>query len=181
MRRWQSWAVCGVGILLLAGCGRHEQAPATVSAHAATTPAKPAPAHPSTAPSVAPSVKPVAAPDTAFRVTGLTLGTLIGASYAVTTPTTRFTPDTPIIYASVATAGHTAGATLQASWRYLEGNGVLVNQLEQTVATEGPAVTTFKVQNPNRWPVGKYSVSISLDGKVVAQQDFAINDGKAIK
>ena len=181
MRRWQSWAVCGVGILLLSGCGRHEQTPTTAPAHASTVAIKPAPAHTVAPPAVAASAQPAAAASTAFRVTGLTLGTLIDASYAVTTPTTRFTPDTPTIYASVATAGHTDGATLQARWRYLEGSGVLVNQLEQTVATEGPAVTTFKVQNPNRWPAGKYNVSISLDGKVVAQQDFSVNDGKAGK
>lgn len=181
MGRWQTWAVCSAGILLLAGCGRHEQAPAAVPAHAATGASKPAPAHTIAPPAVAASTRPATAADTAFRVTGLTLGTLINASYAVTTPTTHFTPDTPIIYASVATDGRTAGATLQARWRYLEGSGVLVNELEQTVATAGPAVTTFKVQNPNRWPTGKYNVSISLDGKVVAQQDFAIDDGKAAK
>jgi hypothetical protein len=35
-------------------------------------------------------------------------------------------------------------------------------------------VTTFKVQNPDLWPEGKYKVEISLDGKTVADQDFQI-------
>jgi hypothetical protein len=30
------------------------------------------------------------------------------------------------------------------------------------------------VQNPDLWPEGKYKVEISLDGKPVAKQDFAI-------
>lgn len=170
--------VCCAGALLLGGCHRHEGAPveptaraAPVARPAATGPAAPATVAPKAAASAA---KPVAPANDAFRVASLTLGSAIDAGYAVTAPTTRFAPDTSIIYASVATAGRTASATLDAHWRYLEGKGVLVNELSQVVAADGPAVTTFKVQNPNRWPAGKYRVEVSLDGKPVAQQDFEV-------
>jgi len=171
---------------LLCGCHRHDSTPAET---VATKPkAAPAPAHTSkpapashaapaiaaTAPAPAASAAKPAANDDGFHVATLTLGSAIDAGYAVTAPTTRFAADTPVIYASVATTGRTAGATLDARWRYLEGQGVLVNELSQTVAADGPAVTTFKVQNPNRWPAGRYSVEISLNGKPVASREFEI-------
>ena len=127
-----------------------------------------------TAPAPAASTAKADARDDGFRVATLTLGSAIDAGYAVTAPATRFAVDTPVIYASVATTGRTASATLDARWRYLEGQGVLVNELSQTVAADGPAVTTFKVQNPNRWPVGRYNVQISLNGKPVASREFEI-------
>jgi hypothetical protein len=74
----------------------------------------------------------------------------------------------------VATEGSSNGAKLTAKWSYLEGQGVVVSNITQSIATDGPAVTTFKVQNPDLWPEGKYKVEISLDGKSVADQDFQI-------
>lgn len=172
-------------ITLLYGCHRHDSAPVEpIAAAPQQTPAmarssnKPAPAGhvaPAAAtPAPAASTARAAANDDSFHVATLTLGSAIDAGYAVTAPATRFADDTPVIYASVATTGRTAGATLGARWRYLEGHGVLVNELRQTVAADGPAVTTFKVQNPDRWPAGKYSVEISLNGKSVASRDFEI-------
>jgi hypothetical protein len=168
---------------LLSGCHRHDSTPVEpiAAAPAAKHAGKPAPAS-HAAPATA-ATTPVPATSTAggattddpgFRVATLTLGSAIDAGYAVTAPATRFAADTPVIYASVATTGRTAGATLEARWRYLEGKGMLVNELSQTVAANGPATTTFKVQNPNRWPAGRYSVEISLDGKAVANREFEI-------
>ncbi|MEW9571822.1 hypothetical protein ABQJ54_08665 [Rhodanobacter sp. Si-c] len=178
--------LCCAG-LLLCGCHHHDGSPvepianASGKAPAAVHTNQPAaanhatPATAATVPAPAASTGKAAIPsDNAFRVATLTLGSAIDTGYAVTAPATRFADDTPVIYASVATTGRTAGATLEARWRYLEGQGVLVNELRQTVAANGPAVTTFKVQNPNRWPAGKYSVEISLNGKSVASRDFEI-------
>jgi len=168
-------------IALLCGCHHPDATPAKPAATtskpapAKTPSGKPAPASAATTPAAA---KPVAMSDNSFRVDSVTLGTAIDTGYAVTTPATSFSADTHTIYASVATTGRTAGAKLAARWRYLEGQGVPVNELDQTVATDGPAVTTFEVQNPNRWPAGKYVVEISLDGKPVAQQGFEVTDGK---
>ena len=174
-------------ITLLYGCHRHDSTP--VEPIAATSKPAPAATHSSSKPTASDHAAPaatatppapvastgkIAADDSSFRVASLTLGSAIDAGYAVTTPATRFTDDTPVIYASVATTGPTASALLDARWRYLEGQGVLVNELSQTVATNGPAVTTFKVQNPNRWPAGKYNVQISLNGKPVASREFEI-------
>lgn len=184
MRRLaRPFALCFAS-LLLGACHGHDSTPvepiAGTSGKAPTaTAAKPAPSATAHAPAPATSTtraKPAAAVDDSFRIAALTLGSAIDARYAVTAPATRFADNTPVIYAAVATTGRTASATLNARWRYLEGQGVLVNELQQTVATDGPAVTTFKVQNPNRWPVGKYSVEISLNGKPAASRDFEIGN-----
>jgi len=173
-------------IALLYGCHRHDSTP--VEPIAATPKAAPAKAQSSHKPAAGSHAAPAAtaatpatagtaraaANDSSFRVATLSLGSAIDAGYAVTAPATRFAADTPVIYASVATTGRTSNATLGARWRYLEGQGVLVNELSQTVATDGPAVTTFEVQNPNRWPTGKYNVQISLNGKPVTSREFEI-------
>ena len=168
-------------IALLCGCHRHGDTATApgIAAPARAQSGKPAPAPAATAAPAPASSAPRTATtvDQGLHVSALTLGTAIDAGYAVTMPATRFSADTHTIYASVATTGHASGARLDARWRYLEGQGVLVNELSQTIATDGPAVTTFEVQNPNRWPAGKYVVEISLDGKPVAQCGFDVVDG----
>ncbi|WP_108472070.1 hypothetical protein [Rhodanobacter thiooxydans] len=175
------------GLLLLGGCGKHESTPASAPAPASTAPVAitptptPPPATASTAASppartasVA-SAAPVAAPPAApFTVARLTLGSTVNAEHQVTRASNSFTTNDKTIYASVATEGSTGGATLNAKWSYLEGQGQLVSSISQSIATDGPAITTFKVQNPDLWPEGKYKVEISLDGKPVAKQDFQI-------
>ena len=182
------------GLLVLSACGKNEPA-APASAPAATStaakPATPAPAAnstvaapvgSSTAASAAPAAT-VAAPVAAaaaeapLTVAKLTLGSDVNAQHQVTRASSSFAPDNKMIYASVATEGRSGGATLNAKWSYLEGQGQLVSSISQSIATDGPAVTTFKVQNPDLWPEGKYRVEISLDGKSVAKQDFEIKKG----
>lgn len=181
------------GLLLLGGCGKNEPAPAGAPAPASTAPATTttAPAPASTAAALPPagaapagagtasvasaaSVTSPAAMPAPLTVAKLTLGSAVNAEHQVTRASNSFATDDKTIYASVATEGSTGGATLNAKWSYLEGQGQLVSSISQSIATDGPAITTFKVQNPDLWPEGKYKVEISLDGKPVAKQDFAI-------
>lgn len=104
----------------------------------------------------------------------VTLGNTVNAAHRVTQASNRFATSDKIIYASVATVGRSGGATLNAKWSYLEGQGQLISSISQAIATDGPAVTTFMVQNPDLWPQGRYKVEISLDGKPVTTQDFEI-------
>lgn len=184
-------------MLLLSACGKSE-APAPAPAAAST--AAPAPAPAATAPAPASTaVKPAAASTAAVATapaatpaattapaatpaaasaplsfSKLTLGNAVNNDHQVTKPGTSFATTDKTIYASVATDGSTSGAKLNAKWTYTEGAGVLVSNITQSISTDGPAVTTFKVQNPDLWPEGKYKVEISLDGKTVADQDFQI-------
>ena len=184
-------------MLLLSACGKSDApapAPAAAStaapapAPAATTPAtastavKPAaastaaataPAAAATTAAAAPATAPAAA-SAPLTFSKLTLGNAVNNDHQVTKPGTSFATTDKTIYASVATDGSTSGAKLNAKWTYTEGAGVLVSNITQSIATDGPAITTFKVQNPDLWPEGKYKVEISLDGKTVADQDFQI-------
>ena len=175
-----------VGLLLLSACGKHEPpaskavapapAPARAAAPASNKPASVPPAaaimpHATTT-VLAPAA--TASANAPLSVVGLTLGNAVNTAHEVTHASTHFAFNDKIIYASVATAGRSSGATLNAKWSYLEGPGQLISSITESIATEGPAVTTFKVQNPDLWPEGKYKVEISLDGRPVAQQDFEI-------
>lgn len=176
-------------LLLLSACGKDEPAtPATPPATASTTAMAPAaagtsaaamPAAGSTAIAPATSVAtaeatPASAP---LSVATLTLGSAVNAEHQVTRASKTFATNDKSLYASVATEGSSGGATLNAKWSYLEGKGQLVSSISQSIATDGPAITTFKVQNPDLWPEGKYQVEISLDGKSVAKQEFQIKKG----
>ena len=184
-------------LLLLSACGKSEApapAPAAASTAAPTpAPASPAPAAASTAampaaastaavsapkPAATVAATPSAAPAAAsvpLSFSKLTLGNAVNNDHQVTKAGTTFAVTDKTIYASVATDGSSTGAKLTAKWSYLEGQSVVVSNITQSIATDGPAITTFKVQNPDLWPEGKYKVEISLDGKSVADQDFKIS------
>jgi predicted small lipoprotein YifL len=147
-------------------------AAAPAASGSAPAPAGSAPAAPQA--SAAPTAAAPAAAADAFKVASLTVGDAVNAEHKVRKAVDRFAPTQKTLYASVATEGDTDGATLNATWRYLEGKGQLVSSISQRVATHGPATTTFKVENPNLWPEGKYSVEISLDGKQVTSQSFEV-------
>lgn len=144
--------------LALSACGKKEEpAPAP-----APTPAPVAPAP--TTPPPAPAPAPVA-------VSSVDLGTAVDADQKVTAPTTTFTPkDT--IYAAVSTTGTAANAVLNAKWTFQDGQ--TVNESSQTIAPNGPAVTSFHISKPDGWPAGNYKVEITLDGKSVATKDFTV-------
>jgi len=184
------------GLLLLGACGKHEQnePPPAASAPAkpASTPATPPPASPApstTAPapagtSNAPAARPAHAgttpsaavpTPTEFRVAAVTVGSQVADDHRVSEARSRFAPSDKAIYASVATQGNTSGVTLNATWTYMEGQARPITSTSQSIATDGPAVTTFEVRNPNQWPTGKYQVVISLDGKPVSTQGFEVS------
>jgi hypothetical protein len=144
------------GALALAACGKKEEPAPTP----APTPAPVAPA-------------PVAAPPAAeaVSVTSVDLGKAVGLDQKITEPTTTFaTKDT--IYAAVSTAGAAPSATLSAKWTYQDGQ--TVNDSSQTIAPNGPAVTTFHISKPDGWPAGTYKVEVSIDGKPAMSKDFSV-------
>lgn len=183
------------GLLMLSACGKHDastEAPAPAStATTPTTPAMPpapattapAPAATAATPAMPASTAPAPASTTAsaapaasdvFAVSKVVVGDAITAAHTVNQPKDTIAATRKAIYASVETSGRTDGATLSARWSYDEGKGQLVSAISQSIATSGPAVTTFKIQNPNVWPAGKYTVEIALDGKPVSTRSFEV-------
>ena len=149
------------GALVLAACGKKEEAPTPPPA--TTTPA------PATTPNTTPATTTPSA--AAVSVTSVDLGTAVGADQKVTTPSTQFGPkDT--IYAAVSTDGAASNATLAAKWTFQDGQ--TVNESSQTIAPTGPAVTTFHISKPDGWPTGNYKVEISLNGSPVSSKDFTV-------
>ncbi|NID17355.1 hypothetical protein [Luteibacter yeojuensis] len=172
------------GLLVLTACGKKEEqqnaAPAAVSTApaAAPAPSATAPAAATTAASVpAAAAQPAATPaavDT-IKVGSVTLGSAVGADKKVSKEKTTFSPNDKTIYASVATEGTTAGATLNAKWTYQDGDTTTtVSDISQSISTDGPAVTTFKIQNPNEWPEGKYKLTVSLNGEAAGNESFEV-------
>ena len=179
------------GLLVLTACGKKEDQQNTAPAPSATAPAAPAAAGtaPTAAPAAAttaaaaPAAQPAAAPaapaapavaDT-LKVGSVTLGNAVGGDKKVAKAKNAFAPSDKTIYASVATDGTTAGATLNAKWTYQDGETTTtVSDISQSISTDGPAVTTFKIQNPNEWPEGKYKVTISLNGQAVGNEAFDV-------
>ncbi|WP_424680993.1 hypothetical protein [Frateuria sp. YIM B11624] len=176
------------GLLLLAACGKHENETATTPPAASTAPAPavthtaPAPATSAPAPAgsaavpakAGTSASAIPVPANVFKVEQVQMGEAVTAGYKIAKPTTTFDASQNTIYASVATTGTTPGATLSAHFSYLEGKGEDVTTISQTIATDGPATTTFKLRNPNNWPAGKYKVEIAIDGKPAASQTFEV-------
>lgn len=185
------------GSLLLSACGKHEDAtppapapattvgtvpsPAAASSSAvapatsAMAPAAPANAGSAALPAAASTTAATPAAPAAFAVDKVLVGDAVtAATHAVSHATDTIAADHRAIYASVETVGKTDGATLGARWRYLEGKGQLVSAISQSIATDGPAVTTFTIRNPDAWPAGRYEVQIVLDGKPVSTQRFDV-------
>lgn len=190
---FRSSALCTAtvaGLLVLTACGKKEEQQNTAPAAAATAPAAPATAQAPAAPAAAtttagtpaPAAQPAAAPaapapaaaDT-LKVGSVTLGNAVGADKKVSKEKTTFAPSDKTIYASVATEGSSAGATLNAKWTYQDGDTTTtVSDISQSISTDGPAVTTFKIQNPNEWPEGKYKLTVSLNGQAVGNEAFEV-------
>ncbi|MDR6937784.1 hypothetical protein [Luteibacter sp. 3190] len=177
------------GLLVLTACGKKDEQQ-NAPAPAATAPAAATPAPAATAPATAPAPAataaaapsaPAAAPaapaaaSESLKVGSVTLGNAVGADKKVAKAKSTFAPTDKTIYASVATEGTTAGATLNAKWTFQDGETVTtVSDISQSISTDGPAVTTFKIQNPNEWPEGKYKVTVSLNGQAEGNEAFEV-------
>ena len=178
------------GLLMLSACGKNEQesnTPPTTPATSAPEPAAPAaaptptpasttpaPANPAPAPASTSGKSTSLKPADDIKVAAVTLGSAVDATHAISKEQHSFAPQDKAIYASVATLGSTENATLNAKWSYVDGKDEPFSSTTESIATDGPATTTFKVQNPNAWPQGKYKVVISLNGKTVASETFEV-------
>ncbi|HUA81056.1 MAG TPA: hypothetical protein VL997_11835 [Dyella sp.] len=188
------YSITLVGLLALSACGKNEQqqpanqpaasstAPAAAStaakpAPASTAPAKPAtaaaPAQPAPASTAAPASAAAPAAAEGFQVSTVTLGDTVNADHKVKKDLSTFSPSQKTIYVSVETTGSTPGATLNAKWTYLDKSQMIMST-SQSIVADSPSVTTFRLQNPDLWPEGKYKVEISVDGKQVASKSFEV-------
>ena len=108
-----------------------------------------------------------------LQVTSVDLGKSIGADKRVNdnAEADDFAPN-ETIYASVATEGTGANATLTARWTYQDGQ--VVDESTQTISPTGPSVTEFHISKPDGFPKGDYKVEILLNGQSVQSKDFEV-------
>ncbi len=116
----------------------------------------------------------IAAPEAAtpIAVVSLELGSNVGPDQKISQPSEAFAP-TDSIYASVSTSGSAEHSTLEARWSYQDGQ--IVNRTRQTIAPDGPAVTSFRISKPDDWPKGDYKVDILLDDRPAASAHFSVH------
>jgi hypothetical protein len=105
------------------------------------------------------------------RVSQIDLGRSLNADKTIGDNTSSFKPN-DTIYASVATAGSAATATVRARWTYQDGQ--VVNESTQTIAPTGDARTEFHISKPDGWPPGKYKVEVFLNGSSAGTKDFEV-------
>jgi hypothetical protein len=108
---------------------------------------------------------------TAVRVSKIDIGRSLAADKTINDNTDSFKPN-DTIYASIATEGAAATATLKARWTYQEGQ--VVNESSQTLAPTGDARTEFHISKPDGWPTGKYKLEVFLNGSSAATTDFQV-------
>jgi hypothetical protein len=76
------------------------------------------------------------------------------------------------IYASVLTIGAHQGLKLSADWIAPDGSSFAKS--EQALVPTSDLATTFKVQNPQPWPVGEYQLRIAINGHTIRTEPFAV-------
>jgi hypothetical protein len=105
------------------------------------------------------------------RVSQIDMGRSLNADKKINDNTESFKPN-DTIYASIATAGSAATATLKARWTYQDGQ--VVNESTQAIAPAGDARTEFHISKPDGWPTGKYKLEVFLNGSSAATRDFEV-------
>jgi hypothetical protein len=105
------------------------------------------------------------------RVSHIDMGRSLTADKTISDKTDSFKPN-DTIYASIATEGTAATATLKARWTYQDGQAV--NESTQTIAPTGDTRTEFHVSKPDGWPPGKYKLEVFLNGSSAATKDFEV-------
>ncbi len=140
-------------------------------------PATPEPAAKSaTAAAPAKADTPAAAPGKAldlgeFSILSVKLGKAVDDQNEVVAEQDVFGPkDT--IHAAVLTKGKHQGLRMSARWTTDDGR--LVAESDQPLVPDSATVTTFRIANPEGWPVGKYEVAIALDGQTMEKRAFEV-------
>lgn len=106
-----------------------------------------------------------------FSILEVNLGTSLDADNLVSKPKLVFAPKEKI-YASVLSNGKHQGLTIKARWT--APDGTLVAETEQALVPVKGTVSTFSISNAQAWPVGTYTLDISLNGLVQRTVSFEV-------
>jgi hypothetical protein len=107
-----------------------------------------------------------------FRIVELVLGKSLAEERRIANPTTAFGVNDSI-YVVIESAGSGSAVDLRARWTYQDRTEVA--QDSQLIAPTGPAWTEFHIMKPTRWPRGRYSVEVTVNGTDAVKREFAVN------
>lgn len=106
-----------------------------------------------------------------FKLLEVNLGTSVDSDNLVTKPKLLFATKDKI-YASVLSNGKHQGLVIKARWTAPDGS--LVAETEQALVPVKGTVSTFSISNDQAWPVGAYTLDISLNGLVQRTVSFEV-------
>jgi hypothetical protein len=106
-----------------------------------------------------------------FKIIDVSLGTTVDSDNVVDKPKAVF-KSSDKIYASVMSIGKHPGLKIQARWTAPDGR--LVAKTEQAIVPTTAMVSTFSIDHDKAWPLGAYTLEISLNEQVQKTTSFEI-------
>lgn len=107
----------------------------------------------------------------ALRFQALNVGKVVAADRSVP-PLTLFEPKDKII-ASVLTRGVATDAPLSARLIAMT-NGQVMGEQGHALTAAGPTTTNLEFPRSDSWPVGRYVVEVTLNGKLEGRQEIEV-------
>lgn len=107
----------------------------------------------------------------AVAVTQIDLGRSLNPDLTIKDNTDSFKPS-DVIYASVETKG-SGSAMIGARWT--DANNQMIDDASRTIqAGDDPVRTEFHISKPDGWPVGKYKVTVFVNGTEAGTKEFEV-------
>lgn len=151
-----------LGTLALSACGKKEAPPPPATAPPPISTPAPAPATPTAVPAAAATT----------TIESVQLGDGLSADRTIAQPISSFGSHS-VIYAVVNTNSSGSGtAAITAKWLFQDGQ--VVNESTQQINASGAAHTDFHISKPTGFPVGNYSLEVSINGKVERTMPFEV-------
>jgi outer membrane usher protein FimD/PapC len=111
----------------------------------------------------------VACSDAPLALANIQTGRSLNQDGSIANISTQFKPN-ETIYVAVQTTGAAPG-TIGVQWKY---QGRVIDEPNKQVDPDGPASTSFQLQNAARFPEGDYSVDIFINGQQVGSRNFRV-------
>jgi len=158
-------AVAALATLSLSAC--QPEAPADTPVAAAQAPVA--------APAAAQAPAPGALATATASITDVELGNALDPDGELAEAKTTFAPMDNVVVA-IYTAGNDAAATAKGvvGTRWLDQDGKVVHEESKDFDVTGTGVTTFQIGKMDGWPVGRYTIEISLDGQPAMSRGFEV-------
>lgn len=99
------------------------------------------------------------------------VGRHLDANRKISDATDDFAP-TDTIFASVHTTGRATNAPVVGRWTF--ENGATVDEITDSVTTNGDAYSAFFIVKPGGLPKGKYTIHVFVNGREVRAKDATV-------